>query len=106
MKLTVLFLSLGVVLASPVIAQQAVAAKPALFSYKCHLTLSDDREVIRDYRRQPKNQNGNLERLLVKQQVVVEKNERRSIAQVHECVEKHAAFSQAKARKLDEETLR
>lgn len=106
MKLSVLCLSIGMMLGSPVLAQQATSAKTGLFSYKCHLTLSDDREVIRDFRRQPKNRNANLERMLANQQVVVEKNRRMAIVQVHECVEKSSVFSQVKARTLDEETLR
>ena len=80
--------------------------KAQLYSYKCHLTLADKREVIRDYRRQPKNQNGNLQRLLQGEQVAVEKGKRLAITKVHECVERDADFSKATARELDRNTLR
>ena len=77
-----------------------------LHGYKCHLVLADKREVIRDYRRQPKNQNGNLERMLLNQQVAVEKGARLAITQVVECVEREAEFGKATSRELDRKTLR
>lgn len=106
MKQLVLLLSLSVIWASPLSAQQSADVKSNLYTYKCHLKLTDSREVIRDYRRQPKNQHGNLEKLLVNQQVVVEKSQRQTILQVYECVDVGELFTSAKARKLDEETLR
>lgn len=98
-----------VVLSSPVIAQQAkpgTGKKAQLYTYKCHLQLEDEREVIRDYRRQPRNVNGNLERLLAKEQVAVEKGKRLSIISVFECVEQQQSFSSNAAQKLDSITLR
>ena len=92
------------------LAGQAQQAKPqgdsGLYVYKCHLMLEDKSEVIRDYWRQPKNQNGNLERMLMKQQVAVDNGRRLAIIQVLECVDRDAEFSKAVARELDRETLR
>lgn len=106
MKQIILLLSLAMISVSPLHAQQSVDTKSKLYNYKCHMKLADNREVIRDYRRQPKNQHGNLEKLLVNQQVVVERNQRLTILQVYECVDVREVFTSAKARKLDEETLR
>jgi hypothetical protein len=107
MKPLLLVVSLCALSALTVQAQQAKSNNnAALYSYKCHLALADKREVIRDYRRQPRNQNRNLERMLQSEQVAVEKGQRLAIAQVFECVERDAEFSKAKARELDRVTLR
>jgi len=86
--------------------QQGSDKVQQLHTYKCHLVLNDNREVIRDYRRQPKNQNGNLQRMLLNQQVAVEKGARLAIVEVVECVESDADFSKATSRELDRMTLR
>lgn len=98
-----------VLLLLPVISQakpgdEKVAAK--LYTYKCHLQLQDKREVIRDYRRQPKNHNGNLERMLMTEMVAVEKGKRLAITNVVQCVDVGDEFSKATSRELDRATLR
>jgi hypothetical protein len=86
--------------------QNKAQGNSGLSSYKCHLALEDKREVVRDYWRQPKNQSGNLERILLNQQVAVEQGRRLAIVQVLECVERDAEFTKAVARELDKQTLR
>ncbi|MEO3864791.1 TapY2 family type IVa secretion system protein [Rheinheimera fenheensis] len=100
--------SVGLLLSVNSHAQQVSAndKKPRFYAYKCHLTLADKRQVIRDYRRQPQNQNGNLQRMLMAEQVVVEKSKRLAVIEVHECVERDSEFSKAVARELDRNTLR
>lgn len=106
MKRFFLLLSLSLLSIQSGYAQQIKANSDAEYGYKCHLVLADNREVIRDYRNQPKNRNGNLERMLLAEQVAVEKGQRLGIIKVFECVERNAEFSKAKARELDRTTLR
>lgn len=105
MKQVIIALSVGL-LCLPVSAQQAKEKTNSVYGYKCHLELSDRRQVIRDYRNQPKNQNANLERMLRNEQVAVERGSRLAITQVFECVERDSEFSKAVARELDRNTLR
>jgi hypothetical protein len=105
MKQVIIALSVGL-LCLPVGAQQVKDKTNSVYGYKCHLELSDKRQVIRDYRNQPKNQNANLERMLRNEQVAVERGTRLAITQVFECVERDGEFSKAVARELDRNTLR
>jgi len=107
MKHFLLGFSLLMMLPLCVQAQQSkIHGNNGVYSYKCHLVLEDKREVIRDYWRQPKNQNGNLERILVNQQVAVEQDKRLAIVDVLECVARDAEFSKVVSRELYRYTLR
>lgn len=104
-----LLCGVALMLLLPVISQakpgeEKVVAK--LYTYKCHLLLQDKREVIRDYWRQPKNHNGNLERMLLTEMVAVEKGKRLAITNVIQCVDVSDEFSKATSRELDRATLR
>lgn len=105
MKHLIMALSVGL-LCLPVSAQQVKDKTYSVYGYKCHLELADKRQVIRDYRNQPRNQNANLERMLIKELVAVERGTRLAITQVLECVERDGEFSKAVARELDRNTLR
>ena len=107
MKQLMLIACIGLISISVAQAKQPSSNKmQQLYTYKCHLVLDDNREVIRDYRRQPKNQNGNLQRMLINQPVAVEKGVRFTIVDVVECVDLDADFSKATSRELDRMTLR
>ena len=104
-----LLCSAVVMLLLPVIGQakpgeQKVPSK--LYTYKCHLQLQDKTEVVRDYWRQPKNQNGNLDRMLMTEMVAVDKGKRLAITNVVQCVDIGDEFSKATSRELDRATLR
>lgn len=107
MKQLMLIACIGLISISVAQAKQPGSNKmQQLYTYKCHLVLDDNREVIRDYRRQPKNQNGNLQRMLINQPVAVEKGARFVIIEVVECVDMDTDFSSATSRELDRITLR
>lgn len=106
MKFLLCGIALTVVFSFVVQAKQGQDKQSAMYTYKCYMQLQDNREVIRDYRRQPKNQNANLEKLLSNQMVTVEKGQRLAIVNVLECVEFDKDFSNRKARELDKLTLR
>lgn len=81
-------------------------SKQQLHNYKCHMQIENGTDVVRDYYDQPLNQNNNLQRMLVRDSIMLNRGVRMNIVKVHECVELDAEFSKATARELDRNTLR
>ncbi len=82
-----------------------ILAKSDYFTYKCHILVQDNREVVTDV---VVNKNSNIfaQKKVIKKGYKLPQNKPLKVLEVYTCINSERQFTSANARKLDEEVLR
>lgn len=109
-NLTIVALGLMPLLSLHVAAQQTPSTQGAArghnTTYKCHIILQNNIELVNDYRRLAPGHHQKLMKDLVGRQASPDGRQMIDIKEVKECVEVSQSFKSAQSRELDRLTLR